>query len=213
MKILSVNIGEKQLIEWNNKQVATGIFKKPVATSIFVQNEAVANDTVSDLKNHGGTDKAIYGYSYANYAYFSKLYPKIKMNYGVFGENITFENLDENQVQIGDTFQIGTTILQVTQPRFPCYKLGIVFNNQKILKDFLNSPHCGFYFRVLQAGNIAKNNQVKLIKEATNSMSVADVFSLYSHNKHNKTMIQKALKLEFLAKDWKKRMERKLLQN
>lgn len=203
MRILSVNIGERKKVTWKFKTVETGIFKYAVNESVFLDTNDVENDNVIDRRYHGGKDKAVYGYSKSNYNYFQELYPKLTLHNGIFGENITIDKLSEKEVFIGDVFQIGEVIIQVSQPRFPCFKLGIVFGNQLIVKQFLNTTHCGFYFRVLKKGFVKKNDTLVLIKKAINSMTVAEVYSIYTTNKGNQPFIKKALDLEFLAKQCK----------
>ena len=211
MKVLSVNIGKRKKIQWKNKTVETGIYKKPVDMAIFLGAEDVEDDHVVDRKHHGGKDMAVYAYTKNHYAYFQKLYPEITFYNGIFGENLTLSNLFETEVQIGDIFQIGEAIIQVSQPRFPCFKLGLVFGTQKIVKQFLNSSYCGFYFRVLQKGNVQKNDPIILIEKAKNSMTVAETYSLYTSNRTNKPLINKALELTFLAEKCKAHFKRKLL--
>jgi MOSC domain-containing protein YiiM len=211
MKVLSVNIGKSKKIKWQFKTVETGIFKYAVDIPIFLDLEDVENDHVIDRKHHGGNDKAVYVYSKSNYKYFQDLYPDVVFHNGIFGENITIANLSENEVYIGDVFQIGEAIIQVSQPRFPCFKLGIVFNNQKIVKQFLNAPFSGFYFRVLQKGFVKKNDKITLIKKAKNSMTVAEIYSIYTKNKGNNPFIKKALNLEFLAEQCKTSIKKRMV--
>lgn len=211
MKVISVNIGKREKIQWKNKTVETGIYKKPVDTNIFLGMEDVDNDYVVDRKHHGGKDMAVYAYTKNHYAYFQKLHPNLEFQNGIFGENLTVSNLLETEVCIGDVFQVGGAIIQVAQPRFPCFKLGIVFGTQKIVKEYLHTTYCGFYFRVLQKGSVKKGDTILLIEKAKNSMTVADVYSLYTTNKQNKKMIHDALALEFLADKCKDSFRRKLL--
>ncbi len=199
MKVLSVNIGKRKQLIWKSKIVETGIHKKPINTSIFLGEEDVVNDVVCDRKHHGGKDMAVFVYSKSHYAYFKELHPNMELNNGVFGENITVANLEETEIFIGDIFKVGEAIIQVSQPRFPCFKLGVIFGSQKIVKQYLNSTFCGFYFRVLQQGKVQKNNKFTLIEKAKNSMTVAEVYSLKSVNRKNKLLIQKALDLPLLA--------------
>ncbi len=210
MKILSVNIGIPKEMPWQSKMVTTGIFKKEIDEPIFLGLDDVKNDHVMDRKNHAGTDKAVYAYAKEHYEYFQKLYPNTTFYNGIFGENLTVSGLFETEAMIGDVFQIGEAIIQVSQPRIPCYKLGIVFNNQQIVKQFLNSTYCGFYFRILKEGTVKKNDEIILLEKATNSLSVADVFSIYTTNRHNRTLINKVIKLPFLAENSKKRIQKRL---
>lgn len=211
MKVLSVNIGKREKIQWKNKTVETGIYKKPVDTPIFLDTENVVDDHVVDREHHGGKDMAVYAFTKNHYAHFQELYPDLEFYNGIFGENLTVSNLLETEVCIGDVFQIGDAVIQVAQPRFPCFKLGIVFGTQKIVKQYLHTSYCGFYFRVLQKGNVQKGDKIILTKKVKNSMTVADVYSLYSTNRKNKKMINDALALEFLAEKCKANFRRKLL--
>lgn len=190
MKVVSTNIGKKTLINWNGEQVETGIFKKPVSTPIFLGKEDVKNDDVIDRKYHGGIDKACYFYSYSHYTHFKELYPHLDWQYGMFGENITIDNFEETNIRIGDTYKLGTAIIQVSEPRQPCFKLGVRFNNQKILKDFIHSSYSGFYARVLKEGEVKIGDQLELIERNPNDLSVEDVFSILSYNKDNQLLKQ-----------------------
>lgn len=210
MKVLSVNIGEQKKVKWQFKMVETGIFKYPVDKPIFLGQEDVKNDHVVDRKHHGGIDKAVYIYSKSNYKHFQDLYPNVDFHNGIFGENITIAQLSEENVSIGDIFKIGEALIQISQPRFPCFKLGIVFNDQKIIKQFLNAPYCGFYFRVLKKGFVRKNDEMILTKKAKNSMTVADVFSIYTKNNGNTQFIKNALNLEFLAEQCKTSLRKRI---
>ena len=209
MEVLSVNISDKKKVQWQSRTIETGIFKKEVS-SIFIDTNGVNEDKVVDLKHHGGEDMAVYGYCKKHYAYFKKLHPKVVFNHGIFGENITISNLLETEVFIGDTFQVGEAIIQVAQPRFPCFKLGIVFNSQKIVKQYLHTTYTGFYFRVLQKGCVKKGDKLSLIKQATNSMTVAEIYSIYTTNKGNTEFIQRALNLKFLADRCKESIRKRL---
>ena len=176
MKVVSVNIGKKTTINYKGKIVETGIFKFPVNHPVFLDIENVRNDTVIDRRYHGGTDQAVYGYSENHYGYWKKLYPDLDWKYGMFGENLTISNLEETKIHVGNTYKLGEAILEVTKPREPCMKLGIRFETQHILKQFWNSTKSGIYFKVLQTGNVAVDDQLVLIKQAVNSLTIAEVY-------------------------------------
>jgi len=212
MKVLSVNIGKKQKITVKGRTRYTGIYKKPVNTSIYLGDEDVEGDHVIDRKYHGGLNMAVYVYTKNHYEYFQKLYPNLEFTNGIFGENLTVSNLFETEIQIGDTFQVGDAIIQVSQPRLPCSTLGYRFGTQKIQKQFLNSTFSGFYFRVLKNGNVKKNDKFILIEKAKNSITVAEVFSLFTTNKTNQELIKKTLAIELLSERLKKDIRRKLLR-
>lgn len=176
MKVVAVNIGKKKEINYKGKVIETGIFKFPVKTPIFLGEEDVKNDAVIDRRYHGGIDKAVYGYSENHYAYWRKLYPNLDWHFGMFGENLTISNLEETEINVGDQYKLGETIIEVTKPREPCMKLGLVFETQHILKQFWNSTKSGVYFKVLQTGNVTVNDELILIHKAENSPTIAEVY-------------------------------------
>jgi MOSC domain-containing protein YiiM len=210
MKILSVNIAKKIKITRNGRTRYTGIYKKPVETSIFLGKQDVKNDHVVDRKYHGGENMAVYAFGKNNYSFFEELYPNLEFNNGIFGENLTLSNLNETEIKIGDTFQVGQAIIQVSQPRLPCSTLGVRFGSQKIVKQFLNTTFSGIYFRVLQEGKVKKDDEFIRIKSNKNSLTLAQVFSLFTSNRKNTKMIKKALSLDLLSERLKNDIRRKL---
>ncbi len=176
MKVISVNLGERKTIQWRKKTVETGIFKYPVEEPIFLDVEDVQGDHVIDRKYHGGIDQAVYAYGENHYAYWESLYPDLDWNYGMFGENLTISNLEETTIHIGSAYQLGKAIIEVTKPRQPCYKLGIRFNDPKIVKQFWNSTKSGIYFKILQTGFVAKNDELVLVEERKNNPTIAEIY-------------------------------------
>jgi MOSC domain-containing protein YiiM len=176
MKIISVNLGERKILNYKGKIVETGIFKYPVNQPVFLGTEDVENDTVIDRRYHGGIEKAVYGYSQNHYAYWKELYPDLDWNYGMLGENLTISNLEETEIFVGNTYKLGEVLLEVTKPREPCYKLGIRFGTQEVVKQFWNSTKCGVYFKVLQTGNVAVGDELILVNKAENSPTIAEVY-------------------------------------
>lgn len=176
MKVISVNIGEKKNINYKGRVIETGIFKTSVNHPIFLGKEDVENDFVIDRKYHGGPTQAVYAYSENHYNYWKELYPNLDWRYGMFGENLTISNLEESEIQVGNTYKLGEVIIEVTKPREPCMKLGIVFGTQKILKQFWNSTKSGIYFKVLQTGNVIIGDTLILIKKNDNSQTIAEVY-------------------------------------
>jgi MOSC domain-containing protein YiiM len=185
MKVLSVNIGEKRTLKWNNRVYETGIYKYPVETSIFLGTEDVENDHVIDRKVHGGFKKAVYAYGKNHYAYWKDLYPHIEFHHGIFGENLTVDKLDEENIFVGDVYQLGEAVIEVTKPREPCVKLGIRFNDAGIIRQFWNTTKSGVYFKVLQTGHVAKNDVFTLLKKAEDTQSIAEVYA-YKKSKNMK---------------------------
>jgi len=176
MKVISVNLGELKVINYKGKIVETGIFKYPVNQPVFLGTEVVKNDAVIDRKHHGGIEKAVYGYSQNHYEYWKELYPNLDWDYGMLGENLTISNLEETEIFVGNTYKLGEVLLEVTKPREPCYKLGIRFGTQEIVKQFWNSTKCGVYFKVLQTGNVNIGDELILVNKVENSPTIAEVY-------------------------------------
>jgi len=176
MKIISTNIGERKEIDWKGKKITTGIFKYPVNQPIFLDVETVKEDTICDRKYHGGIDQAVYGYSLKHYEYFKERFPEADWQLGMFGENLTIDDLDETQLHVGDTFQVGECIVEVTKPRQPCIKLGVRFNNMKVVKEFWNTSMCGVYFKILQTGNVKTGDEFKQLKSYPENPTIAEVY-------------------------------------
>lgn len=211
MEIVSTNIGEPVTIEWRGQKLQTGIYKYPVEVPIYLGKEDVASDNVIDRRYHGGVDKACYLYSADHYSFWQKEYPDVSLQWGMFGENLTVKGLDEATIRIGDKFKIGTAIVQVTQPRQPCFKLGIRFENPEVVSDFWSRPYPGVYVRVLEEGEARVGDQITRVETNPESLSVADVFSLFRSKKVDSDLIQKAVADSNLAascrRDLKKLLE------
>lgn len=190
MRVLSVNISLPKTIVVNGKEEQTGYFKTSVK-SIFLEKGGVKNDSVVDKIHHGGVDKACYLFGYNHYPYWQKQHPHLKFEFGMFGENITLEQLNESALRIGDTFQLGDAIIQITQPRQPCYKMGIKFNNPKMVNDFRLAHSPGIYTRVLKEGDVKENDNLQLIERLEESSSVLEVYRLiYSENSKKEQLLQ-----------------------
>lgn len=177
MKIISTNIGARKETDWKGELVTTGIFKFAVNTPIFLNYEEVAGDEISDREHHGGALQAVYGYSIKHYDYFKKLYPNLDFQMGMFGENLTMDALDETKIHSGDTFKVGDSILEASVQRDPCYKLGIRFNNMKILKQFWNTTFCGVYFKVIKTGFVKSGDEFIQIKSCPENPTIADLYA------------------------------------
>jgi MOSC domain-containing protein YiiM len=178
MKVLSVNIGERKKVIWRKKEIETGIYKFPVDESIFLGKEIVEGDTIVDLKHHGGIEQAVYGYSEKHYGYFKNLHPDLDWNYGMFGENITFSELNEEEIIVGSIYQLGECKLEVTKPRQPCYKLGIRFNDPSIIKQFWGTTMSGIYFKILETGFVKKGDELILIEKPKETLTIAQLYEL-----------------------------------
>ncbi|MEN8186239.1 MAG: MOSC domain-containing protein [Bacteroidota bacterium] len=177
MKIISVNIGKQRTVKWQHKSYDTGIYKFPVDDAIFLGKEDVENDDVIDRRYHGGIRKAVYAYGENHYEFWEKLYPDLEFNYGMFGENLTVSNLNEENIFTGSIYKLGETIIEVTKPREPCVKLGIRFNNASVIKQFWNTTKSGVYFKVLETGKVTKDDEFILLEEAKNTPSIAEIYN------------------------------------
>lgn len=160
---------------------------------IFLGKEDVANDTVIDRKHHGGEFKACYLFGADYYGDWKKKYPELDWNWGMFGENLTVEGLEENQLQIGAVYNLGEAVVQITEPRQPCYKLGIKFGAQKVIVEFLEYGHPGTYVRILQEGNVAKGDTLKLQKAGPNALNVAQYNTLVNQKIKDKELVSLAV--------------------
>lgn len=176
MKILSTNIGEKKEINWKGKIVTTGIFKYPIDQPIFLDSENVKGDTICNRAVHGGIDQAVYAYSVKHYDYWKEKYPDLEWSHGMFGENLTLDDLEETKIHVGDTYKVGECIIEVTKPRQPCMKLGVRFNNMKVVKQFWNTTMSGVYFKILQRGHVKAGDVFEQIKSCPENPTVAEVF-------------------------------------
>ncbi len=176
MKVISVNIGEKQTVTWRRKSLETGIFKYPT-DKITLGATDVVGDHVVDRRFHGGIDKACYLYAADTYSFWKKKHPHLKWNWGMFGENVTLTDLDESKVFIGSKYQLGTAVVEVSSPRYPCFKLGIRFGTQIILKQFIQYGRSGVYVRVLKPGDVQADD-VMTLTEKGSDISIQDVFQL-----------------------------------
>jgi len=203
MKIVSTNVGEKKKVLWKGKEVITGIFKYPVEDGIFLETTDVRSDAVVDRKYHGGVDKACYGYSADFYSYWKELHPNLEWSYGMFGENLTIEGLDESTLSIGDTFAVGDAIIQVSEPRQPCMKLNVRLGSSQAVKQFTEFGHSGAYFRVLKEGKVVAGDPLILQSSGAPRLMVSDVFQLI-YQSENDILRERALQHGALAESTKR---------
>ena len=172
MKVIATNIGKGKTVEWRGRKIETGIYKYPVQEPIFLQKEDVANDTVIDRKHHGGEYKACYLFASDYYEDWKKKYPHLSWDWGMFGENLTVEGLDENKLFIGDIYNLGGALVQITEPRQPCHKLGIRFENQDVIQEFIAYGHPGTYVKILKEGKVEIGDNLTLNQSLNNGLTV-----------------------------------------
>lgn len=203
MKLLSVNVGLPREVDWKGKTVVTGIFKEPVQGRVKLRSLNLEGDGQADLTVHGGADKAVYAYPVEHYNYWQQELPDTELSWGIFGENLTIEGLLENEVSIGDRFRIGTAEVMVTQPRMPCYKLGIRFGRADVVKRFLASQRSGFYFSVLQEGEVGVGDALEMISQDENPITVTDIVRLYTRELNDVTLLHRATEHPGLPASWR----------
>ncbi|MEL0456879.1 MOSC domain-containing protein [Flavobacteriaceae bacterium SZ-1-7] len=194
MQITSTNIAKPKTIIWRKKEVVTGIYKTPTNAPIFLGKSDVKDDEVTDRKYHGGEFKACYLFSEDYYGYWKNLYPNLKWNWGMFGENLTVSGLDETKIFVGDIYKVGEAKIQITQPREPCFKLGAKFGNQNILKKFIAHGHPGTYIRVLEEGYVKPGDTFTLVERPENSLTTAQLYHLIFAKTKDKDLLNRATK-------------------
>jgi MOSC domain-containing protein YiiM len=202
-KILSVNISLPKEIDFEGQKITTGIFKEPVDRGVILRTLNLDGDRQADLTVHGGPDKAVYAYPIEHYEYWNKVFPTIEMPNGMFGENFTTEGLMEGEVRIGDVFRIGLSEVIATQPRMPCYKLGVKFGRMDVLRKFLASGRSGIYFKVSKEGEVRAGDTIEQIGKDTNRITISDIVRLYSSEKEDIESMRRAVKVEALPEGWK----------
>ncbi len=210
MKLISVNVGLPREVDWNEKRVTTGIFKDAIEGSVEVRRHNLDGDEQADLSVHGGPTKAVYAYPGEHYAYWRKELPDHDLPWGSFGENFTVEGVDEEAMYIGDEFRIGTAKLVVTEPRMPCFKLGIKFGRADMVKRFLKSQRSGFYFGVVEEGRVQAGDEFDRLSQHPDGLSVADVTRLYTTEKGSAQLLKKAISVSALPESWRGYFEHQL---
>lgn len=209
MKIVSVNVGLPREVVWKGMVVRTAIFKEPVPGLVAIRELNLAGDRQADLRVHGGTAKAVYAYPAEHYDYWRKQLPDLSLSWGAFGENITTEGLSEDTLCIGDLLRVGSAVLQVTQPRMPCYKLELRFNRDDMIKRFLMSGRSGFYFSVVEPGHVGAGSKVEVLDRDANHVTVSDILRLFLGQRRDRELLQRAANISSLPEDWRTQLQLK----
>jgi len=187
----------------NDEPVSTAIFKQPVSGRVMLRTLNLDGDRQADLTVHGGPDKAVYAYPAEHYEFWRAEFPEMDLQFGMFGENFTVQGFSENTLNIGDEFRIGSAIVRVTQPRMPCYKLGIRFGRSDILKRFLASERTGFYLAVVQEGEVGAGDEFETLKRNEPSITINEVTRLYSRDRGNVELLRRAVAVAALPDSWR----------
>ena len=203
MKLVSLNVARPRLAVYQGTTINTGIFKKPVAGRVALRTLKLDGDRQADLSVHGGPHKAVYAYPAEHYEYWRRQLPDMDLPWSMFGENFTTEGLTEENVQVGDRFRIGSSIVMIRQPRVPCYKLAAKFQRDDILQRFLRSGHSGFYFSVEQEGGVEVGDSFQLLSREDNAITIAEMNLLFVKQKYDRDLLQKAIATAALPGDWR----------
>jgi len=206
MKLVSLNCGLPRELEWHGRTVTTGIFKESVGGRVALRKLNLDGDRQADLTVHGGEAKAVYCYPLSHYEYWKAELPGCNLPMGMFGENFTTDGLSENSVFLGDKFSIGTAEVVVTQPRLPCYKLGIRFQSDEMVKRFLAAGRTGFYVAVTREGNVAAGDTIVSIQRDPNSVPVSEVTRLFVTKQYSEgdfISARRMLHIAALPDSWK----------
>ena len=214
MKLISVNVGLPREVPWHGHMVRTSIFKHPVEGRVLLRRLNLDKDYQSDLTVHGGRDKAVYCYPSEHYTYWKEKLPGKELPFGVFGENFTTEGMLENAIHIGDTFSVGTAEVMVTQPRLPCYKLGLRFADDAMVKRFALAGRSGFYLSVVREGEVAADDEFRLLSPGPGQIPVSEIFRLFfaqEYSQDDRALLQEIEQLPALPGFWKQDFRERLL--
>ena len=206
MKLVSLNLGAARQVMHRGELVGTGIYKEPVSGPVRVQRRTLEGDRQVDLRYHGGPDKAVYCYPLEHYAHWGEVLGREDLAPGQFGENFTTEGLTEEDTCIGDRLSVGSAIFEVTQPRVPCFKLGLKMGDPKFIKTFLNSARSGFYLRVIEEGVVQAGNEIRRIARGSTGLTVRAVHQLHFFDTENHSAIRDALEEPALSRSWREEL-------
>ena len=209
-KLISLQVGVPRIITRDADEIATGIYKDPVDTRVQLHWLNLDGDRQADLTVHGGKDKAVYVYPSEHYSFWKNELPGMDLPWGAFGENFTTLGLSEKEVCIGDHFTIGSAELAVTQPRLPCYKLGLKFNRDDMIKRFLASGRTGFYLRVLREGEVGPGDEIMPAHKDENRVSVSDILRLYLDKSDSSELLHRTLQVEYLSGGWREQLRQRI---
>ena len=193
MLVVSVNVGMPQEVVWKRQRVSTAIFKAPVKGTITVRKLNLDGDRQADLTVHGGPDKAVYAYPVEHYEYWRMQVPEMPATLGAFGENLTTRDVLEKDLHIGDQVRVGSALLQVSQPRMPCYKLQVRFDREDMTKLFALSRRSGFYLSVIEEGKVKAGDAIEVVERDKHRVSIADVNGLYFDRPIDRELAKRAL--------------------
>ncbi|HET8923604.1 MAG TPA: MOSC domain-containing protein [Candidatus Acidoferrum sp.] len=202
MALLSVNIGLPRDVTWNGKTVRTAVWKSPVNGRRMVCKVNIAGDAQADLVGHGGEQRAVFVYQIGSYHYWERFLGRSDFSFGQFGENFTVEGLADDEVCIGDRYRIGDAVFEVTQPRVTCYRVGIRMKEARMPALLVEHRRPGFYFRVLQEGEVGAGDEIVKVADGPERATVAEIDALLYLPGHSRKQLERALRISALSKGW-----------
>lgn len=208
-RVVSINVSKALDVTWRGRSITTGIFKKPVPGPVMVRKLNIEGDEQADRRAHGGEYKAVYAYGAEHYSWWNRELGR-KLPPGMFGENLTVEDLDEGQIHIGDQFRAGSALLEAVQPRQPCDKLGVRFDDPGMVKRFMESGYWGVYFRVIEEGEIRKGDLVECERNHPAKIPIAEIFRLNFTDSADVDGIRRLLDVPELCPAWRSIFEARL---
>jgi MOSC domain-containing protein YiiM/ferredoxin-NADP reductase len=211
-RLLSVNVGLPREVQWNGKTVRTAVWKLPVEGRRMVRTLNIDGDAQADLAGHGGEQRAVFVYQMDSYRYWERFLGRSDFSFGQFGENFTVEGLPDDEVCIGDRYRIGNAIFEVTQPRVTCYRVAIRMNEPRMPALLVQHRRPGFYFRVLQEGEVGANDDIVKVADGPERSTVAEIDALLYLPGHSRDQLEQALRIPALSKGWQTSFQTMLKQ-
>lgn len=208
-KLVSINVGKAQREIYKKKEIATGIYKRPIEEEVFVSTVQIGGDQQADLVNHGGKDQAICAYSFEHFDYWENTL-KQPFTVGAFGENFTIQGLNEENAHIGDIFEVGDVTIQISNPRKPCYKLGNRYKIEELPVLVQQTGYTGFYFRVLKEGFIKPGQNLRLLERKEENPTVAYINSVIYHDEENIQALKQLVEVKELSERWRNSFQNKV---
>src|SRR5215475_11457922 len=198
-KVLSVNVGGVREFDYGGRPARSAIWKFPVVGRITARGVNLAGDDQADRKAHGGPDKAVYAYAVEDARWWEQEIGR-SLAYGEFGENLTTESIEVNDAFIGERWEIGTTVLEVSEPRVPCWRLGVRMNDQLFPRRFTEASRPGTYLRIVVEGDVGAGDEIRVIERPNHDLTVRDVFRIYTRDRHE---VDRLLPVPGMSESWR----------
>lgn len=214
MKLVSLNVGTPREVMWHGRRVSTGIFKSPVSGRVALRKLNLDGDGQADLSVHGGAYKAVYCYQLVHYEFWKRELPGREMQPAAFGENFTVDGPEENEIFLGDRYSVGSAAVVVAQPRLPCYKLGIKFGDDEMVKRFFEARRSGFYLSVAREGDVVAGDEMTLIASDPNRVPVSEIMRLYAAKHYDRDEVaaaERVLRVKAVPESWKQYLRERLM--